>query len=231
MTQPMPARSSSAATETQPIIRVLVVDDHAVVCAGLRYFLATVDDIEVVGQAESGLEALDLCEDLHPDVVVIDMKMEEMDGATTTQHIRERYPQIRVLILSSFSSGDLVQRALKAGANGYMLKAAAGRELVRAIRDVYAGRLIMAHEATQALVDVVTHPVTAHDDLSQRERAVLALMVNGLSNDQIASRLIISRNTVRHHVQNILSKLGVVNRTQAVALAVEHGLATPSPLA
>lgn len=205
-------------------IRVVVVDDHAVVRGGLQFFLSTTDDIEVVGEAGNGADALRVCTQLQPDVVLMDMMMPEMDGITATQHIREHYPHIQVIALTSFPEGDLVQRVLQAGAIGYLLKDVQAHELAAAIRSAVAGRSTLDSAATQALIQSVSQPPQPGADLSEREREVLVLMIEGLSNEGIARHLVISRNTVRHHVHNILTKLGAANRTEAVGLAVQRGL-------
>lgn len=205
-------------------IRVLLVDDHAVVRIGLRYFLSVAHDITVVGEASSGAEALARVAELEPDVVLMDLVMPGVDGIATIQALREQHPQVRVLALTSFSSGDMVLRALEAGAVSYMTKDVQGRDLLSAIRTTYGGRSVLTPEAAEALVTTFSHSPKPGADLSARELEVLGLLTLGLSNGQIASRLHISRNTVRHHVQNILGKLGVVNRTEAVALALQHGL-------
>lgn len=205
-------------------IRVLLVDDHAVVRGGLRFFLAGTEDIEIVGEAASGTEALTLVATLLPDVVVMDIMMPEMDGITATQEVRRRFPHVRVLALTSFAEGELVQRVLQAGAIGYLLKDTQASELSSAIRAAVAGAPVLSPAATQALVHALNTPPTPGGDLSERERDVLRLMVDGLSNEQIADRLCISRNTVRHHVHNILAKLDATNRTEAVGLAVQHNL-------
>ncbi|NTU78127.1 MAG: response regulator transcription factor [Chloroflexales bacterium] len=206
-------------------IRVLLADDHAVVRGGLRFYLAGADDIEIVGEAASGLEALALVAALAPDVVVMDVMMPEMDGITATRELRRRFPKVRVLALTSFSEGELVQRALQAGAIGYLLKDTQAGELGAAIRAAAAGAPVLSPDATRALVSALNTPPTPGGDLSEREREVLRLMVIGLSNEQIADKLCISRNTVRHHVHNILAKLDAANRTEAVGLAVQHNLA------
>lgn len=208
----------------KPHIRVLLVDDHAVVRGGLRFLLAGADDIEVVGEATTGAEALDLVASLLPDIVVMDMMMPETDGVTATRQLRQRFPHVRVLALTSFAEGELVQRALQAGALGYLLKDAEGRELISAIRTTFAGAPVLSATATRALVSSLSTPPTPGGDLSGRELEVLRLMVAGLSNEHIADRLCISRNTVRHHVHNILAKLDASNRTEAVGLAVQHNL-------
>ena len=205
--------------------RVLLADDHAVVRGGLRFFLDSVADIEVVGEATNGAQACNMAAELQPDIIVMDVKMPEMDGITATRRIHQRFPSVRVLALTSFVEGELVQQALNAGAIGYVLKDASGHELVAAIRMAHAGAPVLATGATQALVMSLSAPPRPGVDLSEREHTVLRLMTTGLSNDQIAEQLFISRNTVRHHVHNILTKLGVANRTEAVSLAFQHSLA------
>ncbi len=208
---------------TEPnYIRVMIVDDHPVVQSGVKFSLLAFDDIELVGKANSGAEALDLCDRVQPDVVLMDMKMPEMDGIAATRAILDRHPQIRVIALTSFQEGDLVQEALRAGAIGYLLKDMAADELADAIRSVYAGRPILAPAAAQALVEAATQPPGLGHDLTERQREVLALIIEGLSNVEIAERLVISLPTARFHVSAILSKLGAANRTEAAALAVKH---------
>ena len=209
---------------TSPTIRVLLVDDHAVVRSGLSFFLSTTDDIEVVGEAADGEQALRLCAQLQPDVVLMDMVMPQMDGFTAMQQIRQRYPAIRVIALTSFLDGEFVQRALQGGASGYLLKDVQARDLADAIRAAYAGRSTLATEATQALIQTVAQPAQGGEALSERERDVLVRMARGLSNGEIAAQLMISTNTVRHHVRNILAKLEVTNRTEAVHVAMQRGL-------
>lgn len=209
-------------------IRVMIVDDHAVVRSGLAAFLAAYDDLELVGEAGSGAEALALVEKLRPDVILMDLVMPDMDGASTTRLIRERHPNIQVVVLTSFPEEELVTRALQAGAISYLLKNASADELANAIRKAHAGRATLAPEAAQALIRSTTQPPRLGHDLTEREREVLALMSRGLSNVEIAERLIISHSTVKFHVSNILSKLQATSRTEAVALAIEHGLIHPS---
>jgi NarL family two-component system response regulator LiaR len=210
-------------TETEPI-RVLLVDDHAVVRSGLGAFLLAFDDLELVGEAGSGEEALAKCEQLNPDVILMDLLMPNMDGAEATAAIRERYPSIQVIALTSFKEEDLVQRAIQAGAIGYLLKNVSADELADAIRAAKAGKPTLAPEAAQALMHAATKPPELGYDLTPRELDVLALMVEGLSNPDIAERLIVSRSTVKFHVSSILSKLGAATRTEAVALAIQHKL-------
>jgi len=205
-------------------IRVVIVDDHEMVRSGLATFLRVVRDLELVGEAASGDDALRLCERLQPDVVLMDMVMPGLDGVATTQAVRARCPETHVVALTSFPEEDLVQRALQAGATSYLLKNVGAAELAAAIRAAHVGKPTLAPEATQALIQRATRPAPPGHDLSAREREVLALMKQGFSNRVIAERLIISPSTVDFHVSNILGKLGVASRTEAVALAVQHHL-------
>ncbi|MCS6828833.1 MAG: response regulator transcription factor [Caldilinea sp.] len=217
--------SSSANSQNLPI-RVMVVDDHAVVRSGLAAFLLAYDDLELVGEAASGAEALAMAERCRPDVVLMDLVMPEMDGATATRRLRERHPEIQVIVLTSFKEEDMVQGALAAGAIGYLLKNASADELVNAIRAARMGRPTLAPEATQVLIHSATHPkhLPLGHDLTERERDVLALMVTGLNNNEIAEKLVVSRSTVKYHVSNILSKLQAASRTEAVAYALQQKL-------
>lgn len=208
----------------QDRIRVLVVDDHAVVRSGIEYSLLAFDDIELVGSVESGAEALRMCEDLEPDVILMDMMMPGMDGVTATRAILKRCPAARVIALTSFQEGGLVQDALQAGATGYLLKDVGVEELAAAIRQVSDGRATLAPEAAKALAEAAVQPTDPGFGLTDRERQVLALIVEGKSNAEIADVLAVSLSTARFHVSTILSKLRATNRAEAAALAVKHSL-------
>jgi len=210
-------------TKQKPI-RILLVDDHPMVRDGLKVFLSVSPDMECVGEADSGEEALQKCAILNPEVVLMDMLMPGMDGAATTQAIKAAHPEIQIIILTSFEEKELVQKALKAGAIGYVLKNVSMSKLAEAVRDAHAGRPAMSPEATQALIQVTTQPPEPGFDLTNREREVLGLIAEGLTNDEISSQLFISISTTRFHVSNILSKLGVSNRTEAAKLAMQHQL-------
>ena len=210
-------------SESGPI-RVLLVDDHTVVRSGLSAFLLAFDDLELVGEASSGEEAVRLCPQVKPDVVLMDLVMPGMDGAQATRAIREKCPNIQVIALTSFKEKELVEGAMEAGAIGYLLKNLSADELAKAIREAHVGRPTLAPEAAQALIQARREPRELGFDLTEREREVLALLAEGLSNPDIAERLIVSRSTIKFHVSSILSKLGAGSRTEAVAVAVKEGL-------
>jgi NarL family two-component system response regulator LiaR len=211
-------------TELKPI-RVLLVDDHTVVRSGLSAFLLAYDDLELVGEASDGERAIQLCQQVQPNVVLMDLVMPGMDGATATGLIREKCPSIQVIALTSFKEQELVQSALKAGAIGYLLKDITADELAAAIRSAAAGKPTLSAEAAQVLIQATRAPAEKPGfDLTNREREVLALMVEGLNNKQIAERLVISISTAKFHVSSILSKLGVTSRTEAVAVALQNKL-------
>ncbi len=206
---------------TKDRIRVLLVDDHAVVRSGLGAVLSALDDMELAGEAANGQEAVRACERLKPDVVLMDLLMPVMDGVTAIRTIHERWPDVRVVALTSFGDRDLVEGALKAGATSYLIKTVSAQELATAIRDAVTGKATLSSEAAQVLVQGLKEPQTGYD-LTPREQEILSLIVAGLSNDDIAARLVVSRSTVKFHVSNVLSKLGVTTRTEAVALALRN---------
>lgn len=210
----------------QERIRVMLVDDHAVVRSGLATFLMACSDMELVGEAANGQQALLMCPQVKPNVVLMDLVMPGMDGATTTRLIREKCPEIQVIALTSFKEKDLVQGALRAGAIGYLLKDISAKELANAIRAAYAGKPALAPEAAQVLIQAARAPAVEQVgyNLTNREREVLVLMIEGLNNKEIAERLVVSPSTAKSHVSSILSKLGVSSRTEAVALALQNNL-------
>lgn len=208
------------------MIRVLIVDDHPVVRSGLAALLMAFDDLELAGEAANGSEAVRMYEQVKPDVVLMDLMMPQMDGAAATRAIREKDAHAHVIALTSFKEEEMVQNALKAGAIGYLLKSISADELASAIRAAKLGKPTLAPEATEALIHAATHAYepAPGDELTPREREVLALMKEGLNNNEIADRLIVSVSTVKFHVSSILSKLGVSNRTEAVAMAIKQNL-------
>jgi two-component system, NarL family, response regulator LiaR len=210
-------------SETDPI-RVIAVDDHEVVRGGIRYALLDFDDVELVGEARDGEDAVRLCLQARPDVVLMDLMMPGMDGVETTRAIREQCPEVQILVLSSFHDMGLVPRVMQAGAIGYLLKGVSNRQLVEAIRAAHAGQPVLAKEAMAALVEAAAPGPKLGDDLSEREREVLALLAQGLSNKEIAEQLFLSVATVKYHVRLLLSKLGAGSRAEAVALAWQHDL-------
>jgi two-component system, NarL family, response regulator LiaR len=209
MTPPTP---NTQASSTQAV-KILVVDDHPMIRRGIASLINASEGLECVAEAVDGQEALEVCARMEVDIVLMDMVMPRLDGASATQAIRARHPNVRVLILTSFYEQDQVQNAMRAGAMGYMLKTASADELVAAIRAAHAGQRTLAPEATEAL-----------------ERRILELLAEGLSNQDIADRLSITLATVKFHVTNILSKLSVSSRTEAVLLALKHKLVSPASL-
>jgi NarL family two-component system response regulator LiaR len=207
----------------QPI-RVLLVDDHAMVRKGLVAFLKNMPELELVGEACDGREAIEFCEQRQPDVILMDLVMPELGGVAATRTIPQRWPRVQVIALTSFQEKELVQDALQAGAIGYLLKNVSGEELAEAIRQAHGGRPTLAPEAVQALIQPPSEAESMAADLTRREQEVLALLVKGMSNPEIAERLVISRSTVKVHISSILSKLGVASRAEAISLAIHNKL-------
>jgi len=215
--------------ETARPIRVMLVDDHEIVRRGLALFLEGFEDMELVGQAGDGEEAVRLCGEVQPDVALMDLVMPMMDGPAAIRRIRELYPAVKVVALTTFRDKELVHSTLQAGAVGFLYKDASIDELAGAIRRAYRGDAVMlAPQAAEALLDLIDargqeneRPAT---ELSAREQDVLALLVEGLTNRQIAYRLHVSESTAKQYVRGILSKLNVSSRTEAVAMAVQQGL-------
>ena len=205
-------------------IKVMIVDDHPIVRSGLVTMLLAFDDLELIAEASSGNKALALCQQDLPDVILMDMVMPGMDGLETTQEVLEQYPSVKIIILTSFTKDTMVQDALQAGATSYLLKDSSIDQLAEAIRAAYTGQPTLSSEATRALVNSKSGPPSFKPGLTAREKQVLALIVEGLSNEEIADRLVISHATARHHVSACISKLGVKNRTQAASLALKHKL-------
>jgi NarL family two-component system response regulator LiaR len=213
-----------AMSEPKPI-RVLIVDDHPIVRVGMEVTLNAFPDIRVVGQANNSEHALALCARFQPDVVLMDLMMPQVNGVEATRRIRSQFPQIQVIVFTSFQEQNLVQEALRAGAIGYLLKDASSQELVTAVRTAVSGKTTLSPDVLDVLIHSITQPSAAKAyDLTERELEVLLQMVEGLTNHEIASNLVVSINTVRHHVRNILMKLDVTNRTAAVRLAVDEQL-------
>lgn len=206
------------------LIRVLIVDDHAMVRTGLTTFLEVSEGLELIGEAGNGAEAIRLCEQAEPDVILMDLVMPGMDGVTAIGAIKERWPGIQIIALTSFQEGEMVQEALKAGAISYLLKNVSMGDLVRAIQEAHVGRSTMSQAAVQALVQATSQDASIDYGLTPREFEVLELLVEGLNNPEISERLYISIGTTRTHVSNIFSKLGVSNRAEAITLALRNHL-------
>lgn len=205
-------------------IRVMIVDDHGMVRRGLTAYLLSASDIEVVAEARNGQEAIRVCETEQLDVILMDLIMPELGGIAATRAIHTKWPEIQVIALTSFQEKELVQEALQAGAISYLLKNISGEDLAEAIRSSFAGRSMLAKEAVEALVRAKNDEDLVGRDLTIREREVLRYLTKGMTNPEIAQALSISRSTVKAHVSNILSKLGVSNRAEAIALAIKNHL-------
>ncbi|GIP38400.1 DNA-binding response regulator [Paenibacillus sp. J31TS4] len=214
-------------------IRLLLVDDHAVVRRGLQLFLATQPDLTVAGEAAGGAEAIEKAAALRPDVVLMDLQMPGMDGIEATRLLKERLPEAKVIVLTSFSDQEHALPAIRAGARGYLLKDVEPEELVRAIRRVNQGQVELHPEVAGQLVNLFSNspagdaadvPDRPAEELTRREREVLRLIATGCSNKEIGAELGITEKTVKTHVSHLLDKLGLADRTQAAIFAVKHGL-------
>jgi NarL family two-component system response regulator LiaR len=204
----------------------MLVDDHNVVRSGLATFLKAYDDLELVAEAKNGREAVDLCPQKKPDVILMDLMMPEMDGIAATQAIMADYPEIKIVAMTSFEDEQLVQGVLAAGAISYLLKNVTSDELAKAIREAVSGRSTLSPEAASALVHATRPTFQPSYDLTEREKEVLNLVVQGHSNQHIAEELVISLATVKAHISSILSKLGVTSRAEEIAFAIKHKLVT-----
>jgi len=209
---------------TSQAIRVMLVDDHNVVRSGLATFLRAYEDLELVGEAKNGLEAIQLCHRNKPDVILMDLMMPEMDGIAATHAILQEYPDIKIIAMTSFEEEELVQGVLAAGAISYLLKNVTADELVTAIRAASLGKSTLSPEAARVLVQATRPTKQPSYNLTGREMEVLTLVVQGESNQQIADQLIVSVATVKAHISNILSKLEVSSRAEASAYAIKHKL-------
>lgn len=205
-------------------IRVVVVDDHEMVRRGLTSFITSIDDLELAGEASNGLEAIQICQQVNPDVVLMDLVMAVMDGVTAIRKLRQLQPRLPIIALTSAADAATVTAAMQAGATSYLLKNVDTDQLALAIHAAYRGERVLAPEATQALITAATRPASAHYNLSEREREVLHHMIEGLTNSEIADRMYISRSTVKFHVSSLLAKLNATTRAEAIAIALKNGL-------
>ena len=207
-------------------IRVILVDDHNVVRSGLATFLRAFDDLELVGEAKNGYEAVNLCRENQPDVILMDLMMPEMDGIAATRAILADYPEIKIIAMTSFEEEELVQGVLAAGAISYLIKNVTSDDLAKAIRDAVSGKPTLSPEAARVLIQATRPTKQPLFDLTEREQEVLNLVVQGQSNQQIADALVISVATVKAHISSILSKLQVSSRAEAIAYAIKNKLVT-----
>lgn len=210
--------------ETRNPIRVAIVDDHAMLRKGLAVFLMSYPDLELVGEAGNGKKAIALCADKNPDVILMDLMMPIMDGVTATRLIRLDFPQIQVIALTSFGEERLIKSVLEVGAVSYLFKKISANDLANAIRAANKGISTFAQEVTDILVSSVGESQSIFEDLTARERDVLALIVKGMGNQEIADALVISMSTTKSHVSNILAKLNITSRTEAIVMVLEHNL-------
>jgi NarL family two-component system response regulator LiaR len=210
--------------EDKQSIKVIIADDHLVIRSGIRAVLSVYDGVELAGEAVNGQEAVELCEKYRPHVVLMDIMMPVMDGIEATASIMERWPDTRIIMLSSYKDAELVEGSLKAGAISYLLKNASADEIVNAIREASGGRSMISPEVTQVMVSEMKKQKEKAYNLTRREKEILALMIDGLSNKEIAKKLVVSSYAIKFHVSNILNKLGVYSRSGAVSLALKQNL-------
>ena len=206
-------------------ITILLVDDHAVVRSGLSKFLMVNKDLKLIGEASDGAEAVQMVALHKPDIVLMDLMMPIVDGITATREIHQKYPKVKVIALTSFAEQNMVQGALQAGAVGYLQKNVTAKELGNAIRSACEGKMTLSPEAAQVLANSVAQPQIQGEQLTERERDVLKCMAEGLGNNEIAEKLVVSLGTVKFHISSIFHKLGVDSRVEAVKLAIEQKLA------
>lgn len=210
--------------QTPVPIRIVIVDDHAMLRKGLAVFLMSYPDLKLVGEAANGKEALAVCADKRPDIVLMDLLMPIMDGITATRLIHQDFPDIRVIALTSFGEENLIKDVLKAGAISYLFKKISADDLAYSIRAAHNGISTFAPEVTDILVRSVRQPTPLFEHLTTRETEVLSLLVKGMGNKEISSELVISVSTAKNHVSNILSKLSVASRTEAIIMVLEHNV-------
>ncbi|MET1180412.1 MULTISPECIES: response regulator transcription factor [Peribacillus] len=208
------------------MIKVLFVDDHEMVRIGVSAYLSAQSDIEVIGEADNGLKAVELAMELRPDIILMDLVMPEMDGIEATKRIIEKWPEAKIIIVTSFLDDEKVYPALEAGATSYMLKTSKASEIARAVRSTFQGQSVLEPEVTGKMMEKLRRPkiTELHDQLTNREMEILLLMTQGKTNQEIADELYIALKTAKVHVSNILSKLAVQDRTQAVIYAFKHSL-------
>ncbi|MFE5426481.1 response regulator [Peribacillus simplex] len=208
------------------MIKVLFVDDHEMVRIGVSAYLSAQPDIEVIGEADNGLKAVELALELRPDIILMDLVMPEMDGIEATKRIIEKWPEAKIIIVTSFLDDEKVYPALEAGATSYMLKTSKASEIARAVRSTFQGQSVLEPEVTGKMMEKLRRPkiTQLHDQLTNREMEILLLMTQGKTNQEIADELYIALKTAKVHVSNILSKLAVQDRTQAVIYAFKHSL-------
>ncbi|HWJ79142.1 MAG TPA: response regulator transcription factor [Niallia sp.] len=208
------------------MIRILFVDDHEMVRIGVSSYLSAQPDMEVVGEAENGRRGVELALELRPDIILMDLVMDEMDGIEATREIMEKWPEAKIIIVTSFLDDEKVYPALQAGATSYMLKTSKASDIANAVRKTYNGQIVLEPEVTDKMMSKMREKKTTplHEELTAREMEILLLMTEGKSNQEIADELFIALKTVKTHVSNILSKLQVQDRTQAVIYAFKHSL-------